>query len=79
MFSTDKQISYLIAKIKGDPALAKVIPEYYEDRNGNQVNMTFSRLGKKLKNITALDASFLIDNIINDNLEAVKEYLIKLY
>ncbi len=75
MFASDKQISWLVYNIKSNQELKSIIPEYFEDG----VNKTFLRLEKKLGTITKLDASRLIKNIIDENLEGVKRYLSQLY
>ena len=77
--ATEKQITWLISKINGDHELRNSIPYYSEEKNGQTVNLTLFRLGQKLKNITKLDAHFLINNIQDNNLDSVKLYLAKLY
>lgn len=77
--ATDKQVSWLVAKIKGDPDLNSVIPTFFQEVKGQQVNYTYERLRVKLSHITKIDAHNLINNIIEDNLESVKRFLIELY
>lgn len=77
--ATDKQISWLIHHIKSNLELRDIPKKVFEEVNGQKVDYTFHRLGKKLANITQFDAHLLINNIIDDNLVGVKRYIKNLY
>lgn len=75
MLSSQKQTEYLLYLILRNQDLCKMIPDYSPE-NYKECR---ERLEMKLRNITGLDASFLIQNILEDNIGGVQEYLVKLY